>query len=114
MQHFFSYTILVSIFFVLKFFFKDLKSKFYEKHQKLAGKESIPLFGGIIIFLYYSYEISFEDLNFVISSFLILLLGFFSDNNSLQSPKLRFLQTIVLTSFVYFLTYKSMTFVMNY
>ena len=103
MQHLFSYIILVFIFFVLKFFFKNLNSKFYEKHQKLAGKESIPLFGGIIIFLYYSYEISFEDLNFVISSFLILLLGFFSDNNSLQSPKLRlFLQTIILTSFIYF------------
>ena len=95
MQYLFSYTILVFIFFVLKIFLKDLKSKFYEKHQKLAGKESIPLFGGIIIFLYYSYEISFQDLNFIITSFLILLLGFFSDNNSLQSPKLRlFLQAI--------------------
>ena len=39
----------------------------------------------------------------LITSFLILLLGFFSDNNSLQSPKLRlFLQTIILTSFIYF------------
>ena len=103
MQHLFSYTILVFIFFVLKIFLKNLKSKFYEKHQKFAGKESIPLFGGIIIFLYYLYEISFEDLNFLITSFLILLLGFFSDNNLLQSPKLRlFLQTIILTLFIYF------------
>ena len=103
MQHLFSYTILVFIFFVLKIFLKNFKSKFYEKHQKFAGKESIPLFGGIIIFLYYLYEISFEDLYFLITSFLILLLGFFSDNNLLQSPKLRlFLQTIILSSFIYF------------
>ena len=102
MQPFISYSILILIFFISKFIFKNLKSKFYEKHQKLAGKESIPLIGGIVIFIYYSYTVSINDLNFLVISFLILLLGFFSDNNSIQSPKLRLiLQTLILTTFIY-------------
>ena len=102
MQLFISFSILILIFFISKFIFKNLKSKFYEKHQKLAGKESIPLIGGIVIFIYYSYTVSINDLNFLVISFLILLLGFFSDNNSIQSPKLRLiLQTLILTTFIY-------------
>ena len=97
MEHLAPYTILIIIFFSLKVFFLNLKSKFYSNHQKLAGKESIPLIGGIILFSYYSYEISINDLNFLLFSFLILLLGIFSDNNLLKSPKLRLaLQTLIL------------------
>ena len=102
MEHLAPYAILIIIFFSLKVFFLNLKSKFYSTHQKLAGKESIPLIGGIILFCYYSYEISINDLNFLLFSFLILLLGIFSDNNFLKSPKLRlFLQTLILLFFTY-------------
>ena len=102
MEHLAPYTILIIIFFSLKVFFLNLKSKFYSTHQKLAGKESIPLIGGIILFSYYSYEISINDLNFLLFSFLILLLGIFSDNNLLKSPKLRLaLQTLILLFFTY-------------
>lgn len=102
MEHLAPYAILIIIFFSLKVFFLNLKSKFYSTHQKLAGKESIPLIGGIILFSYYSYEISINDLNFLLFSFLILLLGIFSDNNLLKSPKLRLaLQTLILLFFTY-------------
>ncbi len=98
-----SYSILILIYFSLKILFKNLKSKFYEKHQKLAGKEFVPLVGGIVMFCYYSYAFSVNDLNFLFFSFMILLLGIFSDNNLLQSPKLRLiLQSIILFLFLYF------------
>ena len=98
-----SYTILLLIYLIFKILFKNLKSKFHEKHQKLAGKELIPLVGGIVMFCYYSYTFSFNDPNYFFFSFLILLLGIFSDNNLLQSPKLRLiLQSIILFLFLYF------------
>ena len=80
MEHLAPYAILIIIFFSLKVFFLNLKSKFYSTHQKLAGKESIPLIGGIILFCYYSYEISINDLNFF-----IVLMSFLEKLNSLKS-----------------------------
>ena len=41
------------------------------------------------MFSYYSYTVSFDDFYFIFFLFLILFLGIFSDNNLLQSPKLR-------------------------
>tara|TARA_B100000902_G_scaffold205120_1_gene195559 strand:+ start:2781 stop:3785 length:1005 start_codon:yes stop_codon:yes gene_type:complete len=103
MQHILSYFILFIIFISLKFIFKNLKSKFHQKHQKFAGKESIPLLGGIVMFLFYSYHISINDYLIFLFSFLILLVGIFSDNNFLQSPKLRLiLQALILLSFINF------------
>ena len=97
-----SYTILLLIYFIFKILFKNFKSKFHEKHQKLAGRELVPLLGGIVMFSYYSYTVSFNDFYFIFFSFLILFLGIFSDNNLLQSPKLRLiLQSIILFLFLY-------------
>ena len=102
-NYFISYAILFLIYFISKILFKNLKSKFHEKHQKLAGKELVPLLGGIIMFSYYSYTVSFGDFYFTFFSFLILFLGIFSDNNLLQSPKLRLtLQSVILFLFLYF------------
>jgi len=101
--HLTSYLILILIFFPLRILFKNLKSQFYKDHQKLAGKEFVPLIGGIIMFCYYSYKVSFDDYNFFIFSFLILLLGIFSDNNLFQSPRFRLiLQALILVIFLYF------------
>ena len=101
--HLTSYLILIIIFFPLRILFKNLKSQFYKDHQKLAGKEFVPLIGGIIMFCYYSYKVSFDDYNFFIFSFLILLLGIFSDNNLFQSPRFRLiLQSLILVIFLYF------------
>ncbi len=103
MQHISSYSLLFIIFLLLKFIFKNLKSKFHQKHQKFAGKESIPLLGGIVMFLFYSFHISINDHLTFLFSFLILLVGIFSDNNSLQSPKLRLiLQALILFGFINF------------
>jgi len=95
--------ILIIIFFIIKFFFKNLKSKFYEKHQRFAGKESIPLIGGVIIFSYLIiYMELFENL-FLLYCFFLLLLGIFSDIDKLHSPKTRlFIQFLIIISFVYF------------
>ncbi len=102
MQHLVPYIILFLLFFFTKILFRNLESKFYKSHQKLAGKETIPLLGGIVMFCFYSFYFSFNDLNFLIFSFLILVLGIFSDNNFLQSPKIRLLlQTLILSFFVY-------------
>ncbi len=102
-QNLISYSILIIIYFLFKILFKNMRSKFYEKHQRLTGKEFVPLLGGVIMFSYYSYSISINDLNLFIFSFLILLLGIFSDNNLLQSPKLRLiLQSVILFLFLLF------------
>jgi UDP-N-acetylmuramyl pentapeptide phosphotransferase/UDP-N-acetylglucosamine-1-phosphate transferase len=52
MIYFSSLVILIIIFFIINFLFKNLKSKFNKEHQKFAGKVSIPLIGGVIIFCY--------------------------------------------------------------
>ena len=73
-----SYTILLSIYFIFKILFKNLKSKFHEKHQKLAGRELVPLLGGIVMFSYYSYTVSFNDFYFILFFFfLFYFLEFF-------------------------------------
>ncbi len=103
MHYLTSYSLLLIIFLILKFFLKNFKSKFHLKHQKFAGKESIPLLGGIVMFCFYSYSTLVNDHLIFTYSFLILLLGILSDNNFLESPKLRLiLQTFALLSFTYF------------
>ena len=98
-----SYSLLLIIFILLKLILKNFNSKFHLKHQKFAGKESIPLFGGIVMFCFYSYSTLGNDYLIFIYSFLILLIGIFSDTNFLESPKLRLaLQTFVLLSFNYY------------
>jgi len=98
-----SLSILIIIFIIIKFLFKNLKSKFYKKHQRFAGKESIPLIGGVIIFIFLIIHIElFEEL-FLLYCFFLLLLGIFSDIDKLYSPKVRlFIQFLIIFSFVYF------------
>ena len=103
MHHVISYFLLIVIFLILKFFLKNFKTKFHLKHQKFAGKESIPLIGGLVMFCFYSYSLFFDDKIILAFSFLILLIGIFSDNNFLESPKLRLIiQAIILLNFTYF------------
>ncbi len=103
MHHLTSYFLLFIIFLIFKFFLKNFKTKFHLKHQKFAGKESIPLIGGLIMFCFYSYSLFSSDQIILVFSFLILLIGIFSDNNFLESPKLRLIiQTLILLSFIYF------------
>ena len=80
-MNFFIFLIFLTMFIIfLNYFFKKnffLISSTGDRHQKFTSSESIPLSGGIFIFLgiLYSYDINF--LYFFIFSFLILRLGFF-------------------------------------
>jgi len=103
MIYFSSLIILVIIFFIINFLFKNLKSKFNKEHQKFAGKVSIPLIGGVIIFSYLIVYIKlFEEL-FLLYCFFLLLLGILSDIDKLHSPKIRLIiQILIISSFIYF------------
>ena len=98
-----SLSILIVIFFIINLLFTNLKSKFNKDHQKFAGKGSIPLIGGVIIFCYLIVYIKlFEEL-FLLYCFFLLLLGILSDIDKLHSPKIRLIiQLLIISSFIYF------------
>ena len=74
-----------------------------EKHQLFTSQKVTQLTGGIYVFLIIVYIFSF-NLEFLIFSFLILLIGLLSDKNYLKSPKQRiFIQSLLVLSFVFFL-----------
>ncbi len=101
MQYLISYSLLLIIFVISKLIFKDLKSKYYKKHQKFAGKELIPLIGGIIIFCFLGFNFQYFDKYIIFFSFLILCLGISSDCNFINSPKIRLiLQSSLIIIFV--------------
>ncbi len=102
MQLLIFYSSLFIIFLVSRLIFKNLKSKFYKKHQKLAGKESIPLIGGIVAFIFLGLNFEYFDKYMIFFSFLILCLGISSDCNFISSPKIRLiLQSSLIIAFVY-------------
>ena len=97
-----SFSIFFIIFITLKLLLKNFRSKFLKDHQKFAGKESIPLIGGIVLFCFLCFNFQNFDQNFLYFSFVILLIGVMSDNDILEAPKIRLiLQTLVLGTFVY-------------
>jgi UDP-N-acetylmuramyl pentapeptide phosphotransferase/UDP-N-acetylglucosamine-1-phosphate transferase len=101
MQYLIFYSSLLIIFLISRLVFKDLKSKFYKKHQKFAGKETIPLIGGIIIFCFLGLNFEYFDKYIIFFSFLILCLGISSDCNFINSPKIRLiLQSSLIIIFV--------------
>ena len=61
MQYLTSYSLLFIIFLICRFIFKNLKSRFYKKHQKFAGRESVPLIGGIVIFSFICLNFEYFD-----------------------------------------------------
>ena len=89
MQYLIFYSSLLIIFLISRLVFKDLKSKFYKKHQKFAGRESIPLIGGIIFFIYLSLNFEYFNEYILLFSLLILCLGISSDCDFINSPKIR-------------------------
>ena len=70
-----------------------------DQHQKFASSQKIPLSGGIFLFLglIFFYEKNF--FLFYIFSFLILLLGFFSDLKFIKSAIARFILQISIVIF---------------
>lgn len=101
------------IFFLIPFLIHFLNSYFVknknflnfsgETHQKILGKKNIPLTGGIFLIIFL--PIMFFEKNMIIYLFLILIfsVGLFSDIKILSKPSRRlFLQSILITLFVYF------------
>ncbi len=105
-----SFALLITIFLFLNIIvkkFKILQSKFHNKHQKLIGKESVPLVGGLIFYIYALINISYFDNSLIIFSLFILILGLFSDTNFLSSPNKRLiLQLLVIIIFLNFFDYR--------
>ena len=85
-----------------------LKEKFLvsvtgDNHQKFASDLKIPLTGGIFLFLGILYFLDQNILSLILFTFLILILGIFSDLKIINSAKLRFLfQILIVLSFVIF------------
>ena len=71
-------------------------------HQKFFNNRSVPLSGGIFLFIIIIYIFKNEPIILVLSLFLIFLIGFFSDINFLSSVKWRFvLQFIIVFYFIF-------------
>ena len=94
------FLILVNNFFIKK---NILISETGDKHQKFASKEKVPLTGGIFLFLSFLFFFNDQILSFILFSFLILLLGIFSDLKQIKSALNRFvIQISLVLSFVTF------------
>ena len=82
---------------------KLLLSETGDSHQKFSSKSKIPLTGGIIIFSSYLYFLNDNIFSFILFSFIILILGIFSDLKFIKSANIRFLiQIILVLSFIIF------------
>ncbi|MDA9687569.1 hypothetical protein N9U10_00480 [Candidatus Pelagibacter sp.] len=102
---FYSTIISIVIFYIFKKKHILIDQTFISTHKKLINSpiKSIPLCGGIIIFI--CSILFFKELILLkLFGFFILILGIFSDNNKISSPKTRILlQLILLSSFVFFI-----------
>ena len=102
-MNFFIYLFFLTIFiFFLNSFFRKknfLISTTGDDHQKFASSEVIPLSGGIFIFLGIIYFYNINSSFFYIFSFLILMLGFFSDLKLFKSAVLRLLAQVSIVIF---------------
>tara|TARA_B100001540_G_scaffold252355_1_gene228722 strand:- start:1715 stop:2734 length:1020 start_codon:yes stop_codon:yes gene_type:complete len=105
-----SFLIILLTFLSLRFVIKKfevLQSRFYNSHQKLIGKESVPLIGGIIFFIYILFNFSIIGFTLIFFSFLILVIGILSDINYLNSPNRRLiLQLFIILIFLNFYEYR--------
>jgi UDP-N-acetylmuramyl pentapeptide phosphotransferase/UDP-N-acetylglucosamine-1-phosphate transferase len=95
---------LIIIYFINNFFSKKkiLESNTGSIHQSFVNN-SVPLSGGIIIFLPVLNLLIYDQALIGLVFFLLFFLGVYSDLNILSSPKKRFLiQIIILIIFVFF------------
>jgi UDP-N-acetylmuramyl pentapeptide phosphotransferase/UDP-N-acetylglucosamine-1-phosphate transferase len=104
---FFFYLIILTIFFLFinKFLLKKtiLISETGDIHQKFASKSSVPLSGGLFIFLGYLYFLNQEIFSFILFSLIVFILGIFSDLKLIKSAKKKFLlQIILILSYIIF------------
>ena len=94
------FLLLINNFFINK---NILISETGDRHQKFASKDKVPLTGGIFLLLSFLFFYNDKILSFILFSFLILLLGIFSDLKQIKSATSRFLiQISLVLSFVIF------------
>ena len=96
--------LLIFILIINKFLLKNriLINETGDIHQKFSSKSSVPLTGGVFIFLGYLF---FNDgtFSFIFFSFIILILGILSDLKLIKSAKKKFfLQIFIILSFTVF------------
>lgn len=99
------YISLISVLIILLNFYllkkKYLVSETGDNHQKFSSKTQIPLTGGIFIFLSFIYLCNMSELNLMIFSFFILLLGIISDLKLIKSANKRlFFQIPIVLVFI--------------
>lgn len=70
-----------------------------EEHQNLFNEKSIPLSGGIIIFLFSFFYLNFGILDIIVLS-LIFWIGLLSDFKIFKSPKLRIILQLISVLFI--------------
>lgn len=92
----FALTILILLINKLLLKKKILISETGDIHQKFASKTMVPLTGGLFIFFGYLYFFNDKIFSFILFSFLIFILGFFSDLKLIKSANKRFLLQIFL------------------
>ena len=105
MSYFYLFAVIIFILFINKFLLqkKILLSETGDIHQKLSSKSLVPLTGGIFIFLGFFYFLNEKIFSFILFSFIILILGIFSDLKLIHSAKKRFLlQIFIILSYVIF------------
>ena len=78
---------------------KLLTSETGDIHQKFAAKSKVPLTGGLFIFLGFFYFLNERASSFLLFSFIIFILGVFSDLKILKSARIKFLLQILLILF---------------
>ena len=99
---FFYLTILtIFILFINKFLLQKniLISETGDIHQKFASKSSVPLTGGLFLFLGYFYFLNEKIFSFIFFSFIVFILGILSDLKKIESAKKKFFLQIFLILF---------------
>jgi len=82
---------------------KILISETGDIHQKFASKSSVPLTGGFFIFLGYLNFLNEKIFSFILFSFIVFILGIFSDLKIIKSAQKKFfLQILLILSYVIF------------
>jgi len=75
-----------------------------QNHQIYTKKKSVPLSGGLVIFLFLLINYNNFEIKTIFFFFSIFLVGFFADINIFKSPILRFfIQSLLIINFVIFL-----------
>jgi len=98
-------SLIIFILFINKLLIKKkiLISETGDIHQKFSSKSMVPLTGGFFIFLGYLNFLDEKIFSFILFTFLVLILGIFSDLKIIKSASKKFLlQILLILSYIIF------------